>query len=39
MKYRRKPIIVEAEEYRPGLEDGFAPADKFEPVKEEEEVG
>lgn len=23
MKYRKKPVIVEAEVYRPGLEDGF----------------
>lgn len=23
-KFRRKPVIIEAEQYRPGLEDGFA---------------
>ena len=23
MKYRKKPVVVEAEQYRPGLEDGF----------------
>ncbi len=22
-KYRKKPIVIEAEQYRPGLEDGF----------------
>lgn len=26
MKYRKKPVVVEAEVYKPGLEDGF---DKF----------
>ena len=25
MKYRKKPVIVEAEVYEPGMEDGFAP--------------
>ena len=23
MKYRKKPVIIEAEVYRPGMEDGF----------------
>ena len=23
MKYRKKPIVVDAEEYTPGMEDGF----------------
>lgn len=23
MKYRKKPVVIDAEEYRPGLEDGF----------------
>lgn len=23
MKYRKKPVVIEAEVYRPGLEDGF----------------
>jgi hypothetical protein len=27
MKYRKKPIIIEAEQYREGLEDGFEEMD------------
>ena len=23
MKYRKKPIVIEAEQYKPGMEDGF----------------
>jgi hypothetical protein len=23
MKYRKKPVIIDAEQYKPGLEDGF----------------
>ena len=23
MKFRKKPVIIDAEQYRPGLEDGF----------------
>ena len=28
MKYRKKPVIIEAEEYKPGMEDGFVEIDK-----------
>ena len=24
-KYRKRPVVIEAEVYRPGLEDGFRP--------------
>lgn len=24
MKYRKKPVVIEAEEYKPGMEDGIA---------------
>ncbi|BCV23321.1 PGDYG domain-containing protein [Gelria sp. Kuro-4] len=27
-KYRKKPVVIDAEVYRPGLEDGFACVDK-----------
>lgn len=27
-KWRKKPVVVEAEVYRPGLEDGFGPNPK-----------
>jgi hypothetical protein len=23
MKYRKKPVVIEAEQYKPGMEDGF----------------
>lgn len=31
MKYRKKPVIIEAEVYKFGMEDGFVAFDRYDP--------
>lgn len=31
-KYRKKPVVIEAEVYRPGLEDGFDVVEELQPM-------
>lgn len=34
-KYRKKPVVIEADVYRPGMEDGFDVVEESQPVGEE----